>query len=63
MNLVSLGIGIALLATLFSLVAGVASMANHGQALHHTSEEWMILRVAFQAVAVVLLLVLVALPS
>ena len=58
MDLVSFGIVVALLATVYSFVGGVVSMARHGEVLHHTSEEWMTMRVVFQGLAVVLLLVL-----
>lgn len=58
MDLVSFGIVVALLATVYSFVGGVVSMARHGEVLHHTSEEWMTMRVVFQGLAVLLLLVL-----
>jgi hypothetical protein len=35
-------------------------MISGGEVRHHSSEEWMIMRVAFQLLAVVLLLVAVA---
>ncbi|HET9820182.1 MAG TPA: HIG1 domain-containing protein [Burkholderiaceae bacterium] len=58
MDLVGFGLVVALLATLYSFVGGVVSMARHGEVLHHTSEEWMTMRVVFQGLAVLLLLVL-----
>ena len=58
MDLVTFGLVVALLATVYSFVGGVISMARHGEVLHHSSEEWMTMRVAFQGLAVLLLLVL-----
>ena len=40
----------------FSLVMGVASMANGGEVAHRSSVEWMTARVGLQAVALALLL-------
>ena len=56
MNLLTIAIAIAFLATVFSLVGGVASMATHGEVRHHSSEQWMIMRVVFQAGALGLVL-------
>ena len=56
MNLLTIAIVVAFLATVFSLVGGVSSMAAHGEVRHHTSEQWMIMRVAFQAAALGLVL-------
>lgn len=39
-----------------SLGLGVASMAKGGEVAHHTSAEWMTVRVGLQAVALALLL-------
>lgn len=39
-----------------SLIMGVASMAKGGEVAHHSSGEWMALRVVLQAVALALLL-------
>lgn len=39
-----------------SLGMGVASMAKGGEIAHHSSGEWMVARVALQAVALALLL-------
>jgi hypothetical protein len=60
MTLLIGGILLAIAATLMSLVFGVSSMATGRQIAHHNSDEWMHLRVAFQAVAVLLLLVAIA---
>ena len=40
---------------------GVSSMAIHGEVGHHTGEQWMAMRVGFQVLAVVLLLVILVL--
>lgn len=59
MYLVTVVLVVALIATLFSLIGGVSSMVAHGETGHHTSEQWMIMRVAFQALAVAMILLLV----
>jgi len=58
MNLITLILVVALIATVVSLVGGMTSMVGHGQAGHRTSEQWMIMRVAFQALAVAMILLL-----
>jgi hypothetical protein len=45
-----------MLATVGALGAGVGAMAQGGRIAHRASEEWMVLRVAFQAAAVALVL-------
>jgi hypothetical protein len=60
MNLITIAIAIAVLATVYSFIGGISSMISGGEVRHHSSEEWMIMRVAFQLLAVVLLLVAVA---
>lgn len=47
----------AMLGVVGSLAFGVAAMASHGEVAHHSSAEWMTMRVAFQALAVVLIVV------
>jgi hypothetical protein len=47
----------AMLGVVGSLAFGVAAMAIHGQVGHRSSADWMTMRVAFQALAVVLILV------
>ena len=61
MNLLTVALLGALLAVVLSLVGGVASMATGHEVGHHTSEQWMTMRIGFQALAVVLLLVAYAL--
>ena len=55
MNMLTLAIVAAILATVMSLVFGVSTMASHKAIAHHTGEQWMFLRITFQAIAVVLL--------
>jgi hypothetical protein len=59
MNFVTVVLVGALIATVFSLIGGMSSMVAHGETGHHTSEQWMIMRVLFQAVAVAMVLLLV----
>ena len=61
MSLLSIALAVALLATVYSFICGVSSMATHGEVGHHTGEQWMAMRVGFQALAVVLLLVILVL--
>jgi hypothetical protein len=56
MNLLTVAIVFALLATAYSLIGGVSSMATGRPVGHHTSEQWMMMRIGFQGLAVVLLL-------
>ena len=57
MELPALVMAIVILATVYSLAAGVAAMIADGEVGHHTSLQWMVRRVAFQAIAVVFVLV------
>ncbi|KAB2870118.1 MAG: twin transmembrane helix small protein [Burkholderiaceae bacterium] len=59
MSLLTLAIVLAFAATLYSLICGVASMVSGGEIRQHNSVEWMMRRVGFQALAVILLLVAV----
>lgn len=58
MSFITLILVVALIATVVSLVGGMSSMVAHGPSGRHTSEQWMILRVAFQALAVAMILLL-----
>jgi Hypoxia induced protein conserved region len=62
-GLLSIAIGVALLATIWSLVCGVSAMATGHEILHHSSDEWMFRRVGFQAVTIALLLVALAIAG
>lgn len=57
MSLMTIAIVVAVLATIYSLVGGMSAMVAGGEAGHRTSEQWMIRRVAFQALAVALLVI------
>jgi ABC-type dipeptide/oligopeptide/nickel transport system permease component len=61
MNSMTLLFIAAVLAVIGSLGLGIAAMQRKGQVLHHTSAQWMTLRVAFQALAVGVLLLMLLL--
>lgn len=61
MSMITALVLVAMLATVGSLIAGVSSMVTDSEVGHHTSAEWMGMRVAFQAAA--LLMILIALIS
>ena len=56
MNLMTVFVIVAMLLVIASLAGGITSMVQDGEVGHHRSEQWMNLRVAFQALAVLLLL-------
>jgi hypothetical protein len=56
MSVVTLLIIAAALCVVGSLGMGVAAMARHGEVGHHTSAQWMTMRVAFQGLALALIL-------
>ncbi len=43
-----------------SLGFGIAAMAHHGAVLHRTSAQWMTMRVAFLALALVLVILVLS---
>ena len=45
----------AALAVVVSLTSGITTMANHGEVAHRSSADWMVLRVVFQAIAVLII--------
>jgi hypothetical protein len=57
MTLLTLAIVVFVLGTLVSLALGVSTMATGHEVAHHSADDWMFLRVGFQAGAVLLLLV------
>jgi hypothetical protein len=57
MSMMTFLIVAAMLGVVGSLVLGITAMANHGEVAHRSSADWMTMRVAFQALAVVLILV------
>ncbi|MCU0806054.1 MAG: HIG1 domain-containing protein [Burkholderiales bacterium] len=56
MDLLTLAVLVAVAATIWSLFAGLSSMAVDGPVARHESTHWMIRRVAFQAAALALVL-------
>lgn len=59
MSFLTLAVVVAVALVVYSLIGGMTSMVAKGEAGHRTSEQWMIRRVAFQALAVILLLLAV----
>lgn len=59
MSLLTLAIVLAFAATIYSLVCGVTSMVAGGEVRHHSGEQWMIRRIGFQGLTVILLLLAV----
>jgi hypothetical protein len=57
MSMMTFLIVLAMLGVVASLVFGIGAMANHGVVARHTSAQWMTLRVAFQALALALIVV------
>jgi hypothetical protein len=54
-------VAVAVGATLYAFASGISAMAVDGEVGHHSSVEWMAMRVGFQALAVAaVLLALVA---
>ncbi len=56
MDLLTVLVIAAMLATLASLASGIASMVNDGEVAHLNSAQWMVRRVGFQAAAFLLIL-------
>jgi hypothetical protein len=63
MNMLTLLVVVAVVATIVSLASGISSMAFNGEVGHRTSAQWMIWRVVFQAAAFVLILLTMLAPS
>ena len=57
MTLLIAAILLAALGTLVSLALGVSTMATGHEVAHHSGDDWMFLRVGFQAATVLLLVV------
>lgn len=55
MNMMTALVLAATLATVVSLVAGISSMATNAEVGHLNSAQWMVKRVEFQALALVLI--------
>lgn len=56
MNMLTLFVVLAAISTVVTLVSGISSMATDGEIGHRNSAQWMTWRVAFQAIAFVLIL-------
>ncbi|MFN7087972.1 MAG: twin transmembrane helix small protein [Burkholderiales bacterium] len=56
MNLLTMLVLVATLATIASFISGIVSMTHDSEVAHRNSAEWMGWRVAFQAAAVVMIL-------
>ncbi len=56
MTLMTLMVGLAGLCVVGSLLLGIASMASQGEVAHRSSAQWMTMRVAFQGLALALIL-------
>jgi len=56
MNVMTLLVLAAFLATIGSLLAGISSMAANGEIGHLRSEQWMLRRVEFQGLALLLII-------
>ena len=56
MNMLTLLVVVAVVATIVSLASGISSMSFDDEVGHRTSAEWMTWRVVFQAAAFVLIL-------
>ena len=63
MNMLTLFVVVAVVATIVSLASGISSMAFNGEVGHRTSAQWMIWRVVFQAAAFMLILLTMLAPS
>ncbi|MBA4178080.1 MAG: hypothetical protein C0505_16210 [Leptothrix sp. (in: Bacteria)] len=56
MSLLTLALVAAVVATVYAFIGGLTSMVSGGEVNHHSSEQWMVMRIGFQLLAVVLLL-------
>lgn len=63
MNFFTVVVLAAVLATIVALISGISSMATDSEVGHRDSAHWMELRVGFQAVAFVLVLLAIYLTS
>ena len=57
MTIMTLLLLAALLGVVWSLAMGISAMASDGPVGHRTSEQWMTMRVVFQALALLLIVV------
>lgn len=56
MDILTMLVLMAVLATVVSLTSGIASMAHDGEVGHYNSAQWMVWRVVFQAAAFLIIL-------
>lgn len=56
MNMLTLFILVAVVASIFALVSGISAMAHDNEVSHEASARWMTWRVAFKAGAIALIL-------
>lgn len=63
MNILTLLVAVAVLATLYSMAAGIISMAAGHEVGHRTSEQWMVWRVVAQGSALLLILLMLLAES
>ena len=56
MDILTMLVLTAVLATLVSLTSGIASMTHDGEVGHYSSAQWMVWRVVFQAAAFLIIL-------
>ena len=59
MSVLTVLILVAVAGAMFSLAAGITAMAHDGVVAHNDSAHWMVWRVVFQAVALVLILLVI----
>lgn len=57
MNMLTLLVVVAAVATIVSIAFGISSMAYNGEVGHRTSAEWVTWRVVFQAAAFALIVI------
>ncbi len=57
MSILTMLVLLAAAATVVSLVSGISSMAYGGEIGHRNSAQWMVLRVGFQALALLLIVI------
>lgn len=57
MNVLTLLILLAAAATVVSLASGIFAMGKGGDVAHHNSTEWMVSRLVFQGIALLLMVI------
>ena len=59
MSMMTLLVVVTFFCVIGSLAFGIAAMVHHGEVWHRTSAQWMTMRVAFQMLALALILMVV----